>query len=227
MPAVGLNRQQSGLTLLEVLIAISIFALIGVASFQVLTSVIQTQKVGEQHSAQLGAFQKALTVIDRDLQQFVDRPVRRGQDNAVLVEPSLSIQTGDYPLELTRGGWANPLLIPRSALQRVAYTIGEHPQAKDPDSVFYGDEQIYLLRYFWPGLDLDDDVEPLVQALLPGVEELQIALLTNKGLYTQWPPKNQVSTSKLPEPKALEFSFYSSELGMISRAYKIETYQQP
>lgn len=213
-------RHQTGLTLLEVLVAMSLFAVIGVASFQVLSSVIETQKVGDQHSQTLAAFQNTLTIIDRDLQQVVDRPVRTGPDE---IEPGLRINTGNYPLEITRGGWPNPLLLQRSRLQRVAYDLGKHPQSTNPDSAFYGDSTVYLRRMFWPQLDRYEDVEPLIQVLLADVDELEVSILTDKGVKNLW-PLEQSAAEDMPEPKVLEFSFNSSILGVVSRAYKLELY---
>ena len=217
------RSRQMGLTLLEVLIALSIFALIGVASFRVLSSVIDTQKTGDRYSRQLATFQKALFVLDRDLQQYVERPVRNGPQQEL---PALMVGSGDYPLELTRIGWANPLLLPRSALQRVAYDIGPHPQADNPDSVFYGDKRQYLRRIYWPVLDRREDVKPKIQALIPDVEELQVSVVTDRGQFNRWPPAAAGKSGEMPTPKALKLSLVSAELGAVTRLYKIESHGQ-
>lgn len=217
----GIGRR-SGFTLLEVLIAISVFALIGIASFRVLSGVIDSQKTGDRHSAQLATFQKAMSIIDRDLQQFVDRPIRNGPDQQV---GALLVNTGTYPLELTRGGWRNPLMLARSSLQRVAYDIGPHPGADDVKSPHYGDKRQYLRRIYWLALDRDPAAQPIVQALLPDVDDLQVSVISDQGLLSQWPPAAATGTSKTPEPKALEFSFTSSEFGTITRIYKLAWYR--
>lgn len=208
---------EKGMTLLEVLIALSIFALIGVGSYRVLAGVIQSQKVGEQHSMQLAQIQKALGVIDRDLQQVVNRPIRIGATQQL---PALCVYTTDFPLELTRGGWQNPLQLPRSSMQRVAYDIGQHPRAGVEGSPFFGDKRQYLLRIFWPVLDRNDDVQPVVQALLPDIEAFEVSAISEAGRHRTWPlPVG--SNASPPRLRALEFSVTSSTLGVMTRLYTV------
>ena len=218
-----LVSRQSGLTLLEVMIAISIFALIGLASFSVLSTTVESQRIGDQHSAQLARFQRTLVIVDRDLQQLVDRDIRVGSDQQL---GSLLLRSGNYPLEFSRGGWQNPLNLSRSSVQRVAYDIGLHPQAGQEGSSFYGDERLYLRRIYWPVLDREETTTPLIQALLPEVEELQVAVISNKGRHIKWPLPAGNRSGKLPEPKALEFSFTTAALGKITRIYKLESLRQ-
>lgn len=210
----GKDSSQRGFTLLEVLIAISVFALIGVGSFRVLSSIIDSQKIGDQHSLQLSQFQKALRIVDRDLQQLVDRPVRVERNRQL---PSLMVYSGDFALEFTRNGWRNPLRLPRSDLQRVAYEVGPHPGTGDENSPFFGDQRQYLLRIYWPQLDRGEDGRPVVQPLLAEVEELQVTVISTAGRHRQWPLKP--SANRPPELKALEFSVNSSEFGVITRIY--------
>ncbi len=160
--------QQQGLTLLEVLIALSIFAVIGIASFQVLNTVIDVQKNGNAHSQQLAQFQKALMIIDTDLQQLVRRDIRHNTDKkqAYLLLDADS----DYALQLTRAGRANPLRLARSTLLRVAYDVGLHPQVNEINSEFYGDKRKYLRRHYWQALDRNSDNTPTVQALLADID---------------------------------------------------------
>lgn len=214
VPTPKTGSRPGGFTLLEVLIAISVFALIGVGSFRVLSSIIDSQEIGDQHSLQLAQFQKALRIVDRDLQQLVDRPVRVERDRVL---PSLMVYSGDFALELTRSGWRNPLQLPRSGLQRVAYDIGLHPGAGDENSPFYGDNRQYLLRIYWPQLDRSDDTQPVVQPLLADVEDLQVTVISTAGRHRQWPLKSPAN--RRPELKALEFSVTSSAFGVVSRLY--------
>lgn len=214
----GLNRRQRGFTLLEMMIAISVFALIGVASFRVLNGVVDAQQVGERHSQQLAVFQKALLILDRDLQQVVDRPVRVGPDQTTA---ALRVFTGDYPLEFTRGGWLNPLLLPRSSLQRVAYDLGPHPAAEEPGSPFYGDQRQYLRRLYWYALDREQEQAPVVQALLPDITDLAITVVTDDGRQARWPPPAAAGADTVPEAKALELTFSSGQFGDITRVYKL------
>jgi general secretion pathway protein J len=48
-----LKLGQQGLTLIEVLIALSIFALIGLGSGRLLSTVISSQQINQEHSQQL------------------------------------------------------------------------------------------------------------------------------------------------------------------------------
>lgn len=217
MLSVPSSGRQTGLTLLEVLIAISIFALMGVAAFRVLNGVMASQAVAEQHSRELAKFQKALRAIDRDLQQVVERPVRRGGGRQL---PALMVASGDYALELTRGGWQNPLQLPRSSLQRVAYDIGPHPKATERDSPFFGDEQRYLLRLFWTDLDRDGEQAPIVQPLLAGIEDFQVTVISDRGRHGRWPlPAG--GTTPPAEAQALELSVTVPALGVFTRLYRV------
>lgn len=213
----GIVCCQKGLTLLEVLIALSIFALIGVASFRILSSVIDTQQLGDIHSQKLAQFQKALMIIDTDLQQVVNRPIRIAIDQD---SESLLINNGQYPLELTRAGRANPLKLSRSSMQRVAYDIGFHPEVNNSDSEHYRSRRNYLRRQYWPSLDRSAAQNPLIQVLLTDTDKLKVALITNKGKHQQWPPKKKPSADEYPV--AIEFAFNYPSLGVLTRLYKVD-----
>ena len=214
-----LKRRQRGLTLLEVLIALSIFALIGVASFRVLSSVVDAQQTGAAHSQQLARFQKALLMIDTDLQQLLTRDIRSAGDQR---QAYLLIDSDErYTLQLTRGGWPNPLQLPRSSMQRVAYDIGRHPQANDRDSEFYGSQRNYLRRHYWLALDRSGDSAPQVQLLLADIDELQVSVLSERGRHSQWPPARSTNDDGDLRPLAIEFAFVHPLLGKMTRLYKV------
>ncbi len=219
MARTNFEASQAGLTLLEILIALSIFSLIGIASFNVLSAVTETQKVGDEHSKRLSAIQRVINIIDRDVNQYVDRGIRTTSEPEL---SSLIINKGEYSLELTRGGWPNPLALSRSSLQRVAYDIGPHPLSAQSGSPYFGDERSYLRRLFWTSLDRADSANPVIQAMLPEVEELQISIITDKGRFPQWPlPDRDSGASESINILGLEVSFSVTGAGDISRLYKV------
>ena len=67
---------QRGFTLIEILIAMAIFTLIGLASTGLLTTVIDSNDISEERFAKLQLLQRAMITIERDLQQAVPRAVR-------------------------------------------------------------------------------------------------------------------------------------------------------
>jgi general secretion pathway protein J len=219
------SASQKGFTLLEVLIALSIFALMGVVSFRVLMSTIDAQAIGDERSQQLTQFQKTLSIIDRDLTQIVLRDVR----NEIAISESVEVAQTDYAVEFTRGGWRNPLKLSRSSLQRVAYDLGLHPQSEDSESPFYNDETIYLRRHYWRELDRTEDTELVTQVLLPDVDDFTVAIIAEQGRFDRWPltTANEKNESEEGEeedviiPIAIEFSFSSNEFGQVIRMHRI------
>ncbi len=157
-----------GFTLIEMLVVFGVFALIGVISSQIVSRVIDNQRVMQERGSRLTEVQRAMHIIQRDVLQLAARPVRDQLGDPL---PSLVIDA-DGLIEFTRLGWRNPLGQARSELQRVAYVIRE------------GD----LYRVYWRVLDRTPDTEPVLQKLLGDVERLEFSALDLAGdEHSFWP----------------------------------------
>ena len=113
----------SGFTLLEVLLAIGITAMIGLGSWQILNSAIRASESTQVRLAELNALQKTMLIISRDLRQVLPRSIRDGYGD---YQPALTTKTEFYALEFSRTGWRNPMDDARSNIQRVAYELSEN-----------------------------------------------------------------------------------------------------
>jgi len=195
----GRARHCRGFTLFEVLIAVSIFAVIGVIA---MTNLIQVGRSGErieQSDRQLSALQFTLARIGKDLLQLVPRPVR---DQYGDPQPMLKLR--ERSLAFTRGGWSNLLLQPRSNLQRVEYRLEEET----------------LMRRFWPLLDQGFEEQRVDQPLLQGVENLQWRLLTRgDSEHERWPLEEPVPDGQIPVAVALRFDL--AGFGRVERIYEL------
>jgi general secretion pathway protein J len=100
-------NEQGGFTLLELVIAISIFALLGLASWTLFDSMVRVQRGTLSHERELRNLQRAVAVIERDLMHIAQPPV--------VQDPS--------QLQLLRGNWRNPLDLPRSERQLLTYRL--------------------------------------------------------------------------------------------------------
>ena len=155
-------RYTGGFTLLELLISISILSVLGLGAYQMLQTVVASNDRVRASSDGATDLNLAFSILQRDFNQFVPRPVRDryGEPMAPLV-----FDNEDYVVEFTRGGWSNPAGRSRSRLQRVAYRID------------YDEET--LTRHFWEVLDRAEDSEPISQLLLEGVTDFRVAGLTD------------------------------------------------
>lgn len=153
---------QRGFTLLEVLIAIALFSLLGLASYQLLQRVLHSEQRIEQHEQQLRSLQRALDILQRDLWQAVPRPLPD--------DPSRrqALIGRDDRFRLLRGGAANPLGRPRSDLLLVSH------QWEDGE--------------WWREFRNPDDGATRRQRLLQGITLLRLGYIDAQGVrHDSWP----------------------------------------
>lgn len=174
-----MHRSNKGFTLLEVLLAIGVTALIGISSYTLLSQTIRTKDHLSDQTEELRRFQLAATIIQNDLRQITDRIIR---DQFGDYQPALRL--GGYSLyghlEFTKRGLSNPLKNRLSNFQRVAYQLNDDK----------------LVRYIWPVLDRAPDTEPREQVLLENIAQLEVKVLKDLGA-SQW------ETEWLPNPANL------------------------
>lgn len=169
--------RSAGFTLLELLVALAIFALLAVMSYAGLSTVLNTEQAVDTEMDRLTEIQRSVAFITRDIQQTVDRPVRDAYgDPRPALAGSTLLATAETPvLELTRNGYRNPLGTNRSTLQRVAYRVADHT----------------LLRDTWRVLDRAQDSQPDSVTLCTGINALQIRYLDqDQNWHEQWPPQD-------------------------------------
>lgn len=223
----AINYRSAGFTLIEVLVAVTIFAFIGLASYQILDQVILAQEQNQRVSRTMSSSQRALWQIGKDFRQIVNRPIidEFGQN-----APALNASSNDYLIEFTRTGWSNPLQWPRSELQRVAYRIDYHPNSQDSDSVFFNDDKLYLIRSYWNVLDRTSESEPIDQVLMADVVDFYVrywdiaAEEWSDAVVTAFGSTTGVSGPAHPHydvPKAFEVSIVLKSDTVLTQIYRV------
>ena len=205
-------KYPQGFTLIEVLVALFIFGWLSLSAYQLLDQVMITQIINTNKSKNLSISQKVYHQLSKDLRQMANRSVliREGVLSAPIV-----LSSEENIIEFTRRGWSNPLAWPRSELQRVAYRLDYHPDRDNPESIFFNDERIFLIRCFWTILDRTENSEPILQPLLGGVLAVE---------FQFW---SHVSSSWLPDPpfmgipKAIEMNILYENDELQSHIFKI------
>lgn len=214
------NRRpnQWGMSLLEVMVALSIFSIIGLASYQVLSSVMAANVAVKNSADGLQRLQKSFAQMERDMEQLVDRTVRVSDE---LFSEALLISEQGQQIEMSRGGRANPLQFSRSNLVRVRYDIGIDPHRGQGDSARSvansRDTQTYLRRLSWSVLDRSSEGKPRIQVLIP-IDSLSLSAITNKGHHDIWPPKKLADDEQL---QALSIAIEHQTLGELIRLIKV------
>ena len=196
-----LKHQQQGFTLIEVLVAMAISAVIGVLSYSALNGNIRSIEVVQQQQQRMSEMQLFYGVLSRDVRQLAQREVRSGDFGPVLPPLQTGVAQVNW-LELTKFGWQNPMLTNRGELQRVAYR-------------WEGD---ILYRGQWLVLDGLTDAGYREVELIKGVENIAVNVLTEQGLWQPEWPLQGVTTA----PQMLEIIITFNDIDEVRRVYALQ-----
>jgi general secretion pathway protein J len=169
---------QRGFTLLEVVVAIAIFSLLGLATYQLLDRVMRSDQRIQTQEQQLRHLQRALGLLERDLIQAQRHALKDDHSH------SQALVSQPQGLRVLRGGWRNPLEFPRSDLLQANHRLSDgewlrETQGLEPGSISQA------------------------QSLLSGVELIHLRFIDGQGqAHDSWP----VGSQALSLPAAVDIA---------------------
>lgn len=201
-----MSNSSRGFTLIEmmvVLVIMGFFTLMAYGGFRQFQFNAQS---AEAASARLSELQMAMRRMEQDLLQSAPRPVRDplGDNYRAAFLGDMSQQ---YGMELTRGGWSNPLGLARSTQERVAYYL----------------EDNNLVRRHWLVLDATLAMEPMDTVILNGVTRFEVRFLTGAREWVpRWPAPGATGVAGIRErPLAVEITIDVDGYGRLVRLLEV------
>lgn len=195
-----------GFSLVELLVAVAVLAVLASVSFRGLNSVLDAETGVAAQTRRWNELAIVTSHLGHDLSLAVDRPVR---DDSGGDRPALSLRqapgatAGDAgaQLALTRLGDAEGASA-TGKLRRVAWRLREG-----------------VLEYLvWPAVDATTGALPAVSPVLENVAELQLRALGDDGLwYSAWPATGR----GLGLPRAVEVQLLLAGGARISRLFPL------
>lgn len=213
-----------GFTLVELLVAILITAIMFAIGYGSLDQALRGRVEVKEQSQRLLAVQRAMRLLETDLELLQPRPVRNAigdsyqaalvarngtgvSGNGIDAGNSLQIQAAAL-LTLTRAGWSNPAAVRRSELQRVSYLI----------------EDGKLVRYYLPVLDAAGVLPMKRRELLDQVESLSFRYMdAGHGWRDEWQPNASAADLRQMRirPVAIEFTLKLKDWGTLVRIVEV------
>jgi general secretion pathway protein J len=199
------NHHRRGFTLIEILVAMAIFSIIGLASTGVLNSVINSDQLSSERFAKLEELQRAMLTIERDILQIVPRALRvNGEAIGLVISGGEDVLNSDADgLGFVRAGWHNPqMLLPRSTLQAIGYRVQEQQLQR-----LYGNYVDNVIGY-----------EPKVKILLSDIEDFRVSFLTEVEQLED-PEEWEENYANANLPIAISITLVSKTFGEIRREF--------
>ena len=194
---------QSGMTLLELLVALGLFIVVSSLGYRGLQMTSSAKQQLSHSSEQLTDLQRSMLWLQRDLQNLIARPVRDRFGDPL---PAFSHRgTGEFAkIELTRSGRINLASAAQSELQRVSY----HWNSTG------------VIRRYWPRLDRMVGTEPTEMPLFKGAMSMDWRYLDRRRRWhDQWPPPNYGGDTSRLIPGAIEIKLTLPGHGEITRLF--------
>jgi general secretion pathway protein J len=198
--------RERGFTLLEILVATVILAVMGLMAYRAVSEAQVAVSVADRHMDRLRQAQRAVHLLVTDFRTLSPRPVREtigdGFRAALLRDPNaISL------VELSHGGWPNGAGTPRGTVQRVTYRL----------------EEGKLIREYWTVADPTLATPPVKRELLDRVERIEIRYMnSSREWIAQWPPfGNTADFGFSLRPLAVEITLVLSDYGELRRIVEV------
>ena len=196
-----------GFTLLEVLVAIAVFAVVAALAYGGFNQLSQQRDIVERSANRTRAVQSAVQRMSEDFEMLEPRPIREPLGETL--EPALRVTEArvDTIADLTRAGWTNPAGMTRSTLQRVTYRLQDNK----------------LQRAYWNALDRTLTAEPTSAVLLDNVRNVAFRFMDqNQSWHQQWPPLGYSGPDAARlRPIAVEITIELEDWGKIVRLVEV------
>ncbi|TCM63731.1 type II secretion system protein J (GspJ) [Acinetobacter calcoaceticus] len=183
------TKHRMGFTLVELLVAIAIFAVLSALGWKVFDYMAKIKERNGMHEENLEQLQEAYQQIQRDMLQAIPVSANVGGQ----VKPALEL--GNKLLSLSKTGVTDPLKQGLAPNERIEYR--------------YNAEEKTLYRLKYAQLNSTRAEQPLSSVLLRNVEDYQVLVL-NPNEVNQWPAgvvnlNDHVALKTLP--RGIKFNF--------------------
>ncbi len=200
-------NRQAGFTLIEILIAMAIFSLIGLAATGILTTVIDSNALSEERFAKLQRLQRAMLTIERDIQQAIAKPTRiEGEINEIVMRGGELEGSDADAIGFVRSGRHNPRnMLPRSTLQYVGYRLVDNK----------------LERLYSNYVDNVIGYEPKIRVMLEDVSDFRVYFLPAVQGDNEDDRDWEESFTATTLPIAVAFEIDSKDFGKLRREFTL------
>lgn len=190
-------RKHAGFTLVEILVALFIFAILAVMMADGLHRLIVVQSETNQQASRLRELQFAMVRLNNDITLTIDRPITDAHGK---ITPSFFGEP--QHLELTRTGGTEEAA-QQSILMRVAYEWKNNTLQRDT----------------WPTLDRAENTKSHAQTILTDVQSCRFEYLDAKNeFHAGWPLQSQLTQTL---PRAVRITCQLNHAGKLSQTIAI------
>lgn len=197
-------KTEKGFTLIEILIALTVFAILAAITSSAMYYAFNTRSRVSEQAERLNSLQLAISLIEHDTEQAIVRDIRAGKE--MQLHPVFEGEA-QY-LEFTRSGFVNPNSEEkRSVLQRVAFLCKNNQ----------------LIRRSWVTLDPVNLENYQDKVLIDRLMNCQFAYLNhNSQVLSEWRPNAvQQNQRAEPMPKAIQINLSLKDWGKMSLLFII------
>ncbi|WP_136485455.1 type II secretion system minor pseudopilin GspJ [Vibrio sp. H11] len=192
--------RRRGFTLIEVLVAMAIFASLSLAAYQVLNQVQRSNTLSAEREARLSEVQRAIVMMDADFRQMALRHFRHNGEapaERMLLWSDYLNDSDSKGVMFIRLGWHNPeQQFPRGEVAKVGYRL----------------KQGVLERLYWRYPDTTVSEPAVVMPVLTQVESWSLRFYAEGGWRDTWESDQAL-------PKAVEVTLTLQDYGQIQRIY--------